>query len=400
MEKGVVATNVCLKMKKSQSFHIITKGELTQKGDFIGFDTNYNSIFISKNTKLIKTVDDISEDSPLFCFAKVDELFNKNIDGKKIHFLKGYFAEFDLIKMLTAITDDFVVEFVHLNENQVDNFIFLKSILDEFNLFKEKKQLLKTKKDIGFNRSKDELNYELPFLLLSSGCFELRQKLDKYINFYAYEKEINFNNDDEYLNFNNCEKLFGLEKMKNYVFKIDLVPLYPSIKIILNGINKPDIRPFQKIITKESLMKFDYDKKRYFDQFFKLTGTEYDPKINQLQYYLENPLLFKERLKSKFDTLCTYIITPMITKEQYYKNTSFEELNRNLVEITTYFEKLNILNVIVLPPQYIYSPIEEGIDYYLNRQNEDINNTYDGWAELGDQEMNRMDEETHGFWRY
>lgn len=385
-------------MKKSHSFHIIIRGELTQKGDFIGYDTYYNSIFISKNTKLFNNVDDISEDSPLFCFAKVDEVFNKNIDGRKLHFLKCYYAEFDLIKMLTAITDDFVVEFVYLNEAQVDNFMFVKSILDEYNFFKEKKQLLATN-NIGFNRNKDEENYELPFLLLSSGCFELKKKLDKYINFYAYEKEINFNNDDEYLNFINCDKLLDLEDVKNYVFKIDLLPLYPSIKIILNGINKPDIRPFQKIITKESLMSFDFNKKRYFDQFFKLTGTEYDPEINELQYHLENPLCFKERLKSKFDTLYSYVITPMINKNQCYKNTSFEQLNQNLVEITTYLEKLNILNVIVLPPEYIYNPIEEGIDYYLNRQNEDLNNSYDGWAELGDQEMNRWDEETDGFWR-
>lgn len=399
MEKGVITTNVCIKMKRNQSFHIITKGELTQKGDFIGYDTYYNSIFISKNTKLFNTVDDISEDSPLFCFAKVDVVLNKDIDGTKLHFLKGSYAEFDLIKMLSAITDDFVIEFVHLNDAQVDNFIFLKSILDEYNFFKEKKQLLATN-NIGFNRNKDEENYELPFLLLSSGCLELKQKLDKYINFFAYDKEINFINDSEYLNFNNCEKLLGLEKMKNYVFKINLLPLYPSIKKILNGIDKPDIRPFQKIITKESLMSFDFDKKRYFDQFFKLTGAEYDIEINKLQYHLENLLCFKERLKSKFDTLCTYVITPMITKEQYYKNTSFEELNRNLVELITYLEKLNILNVIVLPPQHIYWPIDEEIDYYLNRQNEDLNNSYDGWAELGNQEMNRMDEETDGFWRF
>ena len=90
-------------MRKSQSFHIVTNGSLTQKGDFIGYDTNYNSIFISKNTKLFNTVDEISEDSPLFCFAKVDEVFNKNIDGRKLHFLKCYYAEFDLIKISEQI---------------------------------------------------------------------------------------------------------------------------------------------------------------------------------------------------------------------------------------------------------------------------------------------------------
>lgn len=397
MEKRVVATNVLLIMRKNPSFHIITKGELTHKGDFMGYDTYNNSVFISQKTKLIHNIKDISDDSPLFCLANTAEVFNKNIDGRKLHFLKCYYAEFDLIKILSAFTDDIIIE-LSSSEKVVENFMFIKLIINEYNLHKNKKQLLASN-NIGFNRNKDEDNYELPFLLLSSRCFELKHKLDRYIYLFDYEKEIDFKNGDECLDFFSCDKLFGLENKKNYVFKIDLIPLYPSIKKILDGIDKPPCRPFQKIITRENLISFDFNKKRYFDQFFKLINNEYNPETNMLQYHLEHFLVYLERIKSKFGTMYTFSITPMIPKNHYYKNTTFKDLNKNLIDLTTYLEKINILNVIVLPPEYIYWPIEEEIEYYLDGQNEDLYNSFDGWAELGDQEMNRWDDETGGDWR-
>ena len=41
---------------------------------------------------------------------------------------------------------------------------------------------------------------------------------------------------------------------------------------------------------------------------------------------------------------------------------------------------------------------KQNIDYHLYPP-KDLQDSYDGWAELGDQEMKRWDEETGGSWR-
>ena len=385
-------------MKKNQSFHIITKGSLTQKGDFIGSDIYNNSIFISSKTKLLNNVTEISEDYPLFCLAKVEEVFNKKVNGRKLHFLKCYYAEFDLIKMLSAITDDFVVEFVHLNDAQVDNFMLIKSILDEYNFFKEKKPLLAAS-NIGFNRNKDEENYELPFLLLSSGCLELKQKLDKYINFFGYEKEIKEIEYDTYFEINYEGKTIVSKGTNNSVFKIDLCPLYWSIKTINKLIDRKSEEPIIKIITKSQLLNFDKLESDYFSQFYDLINSKYDVQEDKLQYHLEHPLEFNERLKNSFESMYVYAITPLIPENKKYGD-SFEKIHEELLELVEYLEKIKIFNVVIHPPVRTYYEAKEHIDYYLYPPDEDLNNSFDGWAELGDQEMNRMDEETDGFWRY
>lgn len=384
-------------MKKSQSFHIITNGFLTQKGDFIGFDTNKNSIFISKNTKLFNNANNISEDSPLFCLAKVEELINKKVNGRKLHFLKCYYAEFDLIKMLSAITDDFVVEFVHLNDAQVDNFMLIKSILDEYNFYKEKKQLLATS-NIGFNRNKDEENYELPFLLLSSGCLELKQKLDKYINFFGYEKEIEKIDYEEYVECNYGEMIIGSKANINNVFSINLRPLYTSIKSIFTLIDRKTDEPIYKIITKNELLSFNVSEGYYFNKFYELINSKYEPNDDKLQYLLEHPLGFGERLRNTFDTMFVYTITPIISDKNYNKK-SIKKIHQQLIDLVEFLEKINVYNVIILPPPYTYHDIQQDIYYSLYPPKDDLQDSYDGWAELGDQEMNKMDDETDGFWR-
>jgi hypothetical protein len=41
-----------------------------------------NSVFIAKTTKLFNNIDEISEDFPLYCLSKVDEVFNKNVNHR------------------------------------------------------------------------------------------------------------------------------------------------------------------------------------------------------------------------------------------------------------------------------------------------------------------------------
>jgi hypothetical protein len=379
-------------MKKSQSFHIITKGELTQKGDFTGIDTYNNAVFISKKTKLFDNVDCISEDSPLFCFAKVDEVFNKDTEDRKLHFLKCYYADFDLIKILTSITDDFVVE-LDDSVKQVDNFMFVKLILEEYNFYKEKKQFLATNK-FGFNRATNELNYNLPFLLLSQNCFQFKLNLDKYINFYGYDS-LMLNDEGYYCNeFEEDEILYNIEN-RNYknAFKITLFPLFKSLKQLYKLLEKPAEKPKIKIITKDKLKQLDTSSIDYFNNYYELNEGIF-------QYELEHSLDFIERLQSELKSLYVYTIKPIINLDDDYTDKLFiQNINQDLINIIENLELKNICNLIVLPPDFIHLQILEEVDYYLNPPEENGYNTFDGWVELGNQEMNKWDEETGGSWR-
>ena len=379
-------------MKKSQSFHILTKGSLTQKGDFTGIDMYNNAVFISKKTKLFDNVDCISEDSPLFCFAKVDEVFNKDTEDRKLHFLKCYYADFDLIKMLTSLTNDFVVE-LDESEKQVHNFMFVQLILDEYNFYKEKKQFLATNK-FGFNRATNELNYNLPFLLLSQNCFQFKLNLDKYINFYGYDS-LMLNDEGYYCNeFEEDEILYNIEN-RNYknAFKITLFPLFKSLKQLYKLLEKPSEKPKIKIITKDKLKQLDTSSVDYFNNYYELNEGIF-------QYELEHSLDFIERLQSELKSLYVYTIKPIINLDDDYTDKLFiQNINQDLINIIENLELKNIYNLIVLPPDFIHLQILEEVDYYLNPPEENGYNTFDGWVELGNQEMNKWDEETGGSWR-
>ena len=71
----------------------------------------------------------------------------------------------------------------------------------------------------------------------------------------------------------------------------------------------------------------------------------------------------------------------------------------DVIELTKYvieeFNKMGIEELLVHPP------LNE-IDYSIAMEDsisENDNNDYDGWQELGDEEMRRWDDETGGSWR-
>lgn len=380
----------------TMSFHIIIGGNKTKKGDFIGYDSNHNSVFFSQKTYLCNNFDTIGKNIPFFCFANVKEIKSNNTKIKTLSAYKVTSVFLEAVKYVSDLVD---IE----QSNSIENFgysILLKKLFSEYDLYNEKTNYLKNNK-FGFNRDKGEENYNLPYLFLSINCFGLKQKLDKYNNFYGYDSWIVNNEDENCREFDEYEILWSIEKrnIKN-AFKINIIPLYKSLKTVYKEIDAPSDKPVIKIITKNILKSFDLNRHEYFDQFYQLRDAKFEVNADKLMYHLEHRFDYVERLKNAFDTMYVYGITPIINEIDYEKKKiSIEKIQQNLVDIIEILEKEKIYNVVILPPDFIHFGVLQEVDYHLYPPENDLHRSYDGWAELGEQEIKRMDEETDGFWR-
>jgi hypothetical protein len=380
------------------SFHIIKGFYKTKKGDFIGYDSYSNSVFISKYIYLDNNFDIKGNDISFYCLANVKEIKSENSNNIKIKILSAYKITSDCLELIKYVSD-----LVNLHQSITDENCkyskLLKIIHSDYDLFKEQTNYSKSQK-FNFSRNVNEVNYNLPYLLLSKNCFALKQKLDKYINYYGYDTCF-INNEGQLSPVCDVDSvLWNIENRSNNAFKITLIPFYKSLQLIYMKAGRSVDKPFLKIITKDSLKKFNLNEIEYFDQFYKIIDSKCKANEFKLKYHLEHSLDFVERLKKSFDTIYVYAITPIVSDEDFqYDRVSIEKTHHNLINIIEDLEIQGITNLMILPPEIIHSEVLQEVYYYLNPPEEDGYSTYGGWVELGDQEMKRWDEETDGFWR-
>jgi hypothetical protein len=381
------------------SFHIITNGNYTKTGNFIGFDLNNNAVFLSNKNNTLKIEYKISEFTPLYCISRLEKVIDRNININNTPFLKSIFFDFDIVNVFNFLT----VKSLCDSNSKTDLNLFkinIDTVLKEVNnLYNIRNRNLNQKS--GFNKRIEDTNYERPIILLGKECFELIDILDDYLFYYDYnEKIVNY---DDAENFNyNPKEMFELEHRKNNLFTLNKMGLYKSIKTILRLNKVQSDNAVIKLITKSELEDEIFSTGFDVEQFCELVNSKLNFQNNDFKYLLEHPLDFAKRLRNKFNQMHVYIIQPQFEYDLFsynYSKIQFEQLRLELIELIESLNKFGIDNVIVIPSNKTYYNIQEEIYYHFNPPKERDEDYVDRWIELGEEEMNKWDEETNGFWR-
>lgn len=383
------------------TFHIIIDATETKKGGIICKDIYYNSIYISKHIQEIYDFDLSNISYPFYLNAEKKAI---NLEGfseaRKFLFAKNIF-----LNSLKILKENLIHEnndrLSILSKNELTDFT-LKDYNNEFKNYVENEFL----KSIFNNFKLNHLDFDLskPVLVFAPNTYILSNKLSEFKNSLFISDNLDVFDDI----LHNYDK--NILSNYDYIILISVLPLYNrSIKdyyrknknrILLKiGGREHFSNDFvaEKTITLDELKSFNYDFQEehffsYFDQFFHLVEKRYD---SDLEYKLENPLCFKERLQEHFKQNYIYQIKPILNNDSF----DIKKMHSDLCITAAELKKSGIDNFIISPPPSLHYNLFMSVDYYLNYNDYHQEEDYDYLNDLANEEMRSWDDETDGFWR-